>query len=290
MENRIIKRTLPLLSFSFLLGLPLTLPAKGITSPGDLGPADYWAWIEATNGAFPRAESRNTTPVSINLANPIINGVAVVGNLEASNDLTSTGPGTSVYANLSYSGAPAFDTDIDLRSLVTFDLAAFGAPGSAANVRVTGYGIGGRVGYVFGPSGQVYATSSGYLTIYSTDASGAIDSFVKTFEVPGNLSSTPIDDIITLNRNELYKVIVRSYIDARVFNMDSFDLSAYMILDPMFTSETAGVDVFVSPGAAPVPLPGAALLFGAGLGAALVRSRRCRTGFDQVAKEKGAGR
>lgn len=269
-----MKHLIPMLFSGLVVFLPAAAVAKSITSPSELGPSDYWAYTEATNGAFARTEDRGTTPVSVNLPDPVIGGVGVSGNLTASNDRTIAGPGTNVNAQLTYSGAPAFDTDIDLRSLVTFDLAAFGAPGAAASVRVIGSGIGGVTGNFFGQFGQASASSFGYVTIYQTDANGAPSSIVRTFEVRGNLTNTPINDIVTLDRNELYKVIVRSTADIHLFNVSSFDLSAYMIVDPVFSSETAGVDVFVSSGAAPVPLPGAAWLFGAGLFAVMARARR----------------
>jgi hypothetical protein len=256
--------------------VPMTAVAKSVSSPADLGPSDYWAYIEATKGALARAESRAATPMSVVLPDPTLGGVGVTGQLIASNNVTAAGPSTTVNAQLSYNGALAFDMEIDLRSLATFDLAAFGPAGPAANVRVVGSGIGGVTGNFFGPVGQASASTFGFVTIYETNASGAASTIVRTFEVRGSFTDTPIDDVVMLNRNELYKVIVRSTADIRLLNVDNVNLSAYMIMDPLFSSETDGVDVFVSAGAMPVPLPGTAWLLGAGLMMVGARTRTRR--------------
>jgi hypothetical protein len=252
---------------TLMLGLAVALPqavfAKSVSSPADLGPSDYWAYIEATKGALARAESRDSQPVSVVLPDPTIGGIGVTGLLSATNDVGVTGPGTLVNAQIKYDGALAFDTDIDLRSLVTFDLAAFGPAGPAADVRIVGGAAGGVFGNFFGQFGKASATRQGYVTVYETDANGNPSTIVKTYD--GCCTGPSFTDVLTLNRNELYKVIVRSIVDISLFNVDQVDLTAYMFMDPRFSSETPGVQAIVSQGAAPVPLPPTVWLAGMGL-------------------------
>ena len=243
--------------------IPRPGAAISVTSPGDLAAADFWAYVDATNGALSRIEDRGSSAVGVETLHPVIGGIGVSGNLTAENATTAGGPATTVNANLTYSGATAFDTSITLYSQVIFDLAAFGT-GSQASVRINGGGIGGVTGNFFGQFGQASATTSGYVTVYETNATGGYGAIVDSWSIPSSFTDTVIDSVLTLDTSRLYKVIVRSQADIRLFNVDNFNLSAYMIADPVFTSETAGVDVFVSPGASPVPLPGAVWLIGSG--------------------------
>jgi hypothetical protein len=254
------------IALSLALALPATALAVSVTSPANLGSTDFWAYAEATNGALARVEERGPTPATVNLIDPTVGGIALTGNLSAYNLTSITGPTTTVNAQLAYNGDAAFNTDIDLRSLVTFDVAAFG-PAGTASVGIVGSGIGGVTGNVFGQFGQASAVVSGYVTLYETTISGGFGAIVDSWYIPGGFVATPINDVVTLNTNELYKVIVRSNADIRLFNIDAFNLTAYMIVDPTFTSLTEGVTVAVSPGAAPVvPLPAALWLFATALG------------------------
>lgn len=59
---------------AFLTLLPALAHGKAIASPAELAPADFWVWIEGTNGALPRVEARDSVPVSVSLENPVIGG------------------------------------------------------------------------------------------------------------------------------------------------------------------------------------------------------------------------
>jgi len=135
---------------------PITSHAVAVTSPANLGPADFWVWIEATNGAFNRVEERDTSPVSLDLTDPVIGGATLSGHLIVSNEVLPTGPATVANAVLSHPGPTAIDTELDLRSLVTFDVAVLGSALSA-QVRVQGSGVGGAAHGSFGPARRTRA-------------------------------------------------------------------------------------------------------------------------------------
>ncbi|RPI42013.1 MAG: hypothetical protein EHM59_18850 [Betaproteobacteria bacterium] len=97
------------------------------------------------------------------------------------------------------------------------------------------------------------------------------------------MTTTPIDEVVTLSTGELYKVIVRSYADIDIHQASSFtETFAYMYVDPLLTSQTPGTQVFVSPNLAPVPEPTEHVLMLSGMLCLIaryrwLRDRRART-------------
>jgi hypothetical protein len=162
---------------------------------------------------------------------------------------------------------------LDFRSFVTFDLAVLSSTVATANVRVLSSGVGGAAGGSTSP-GNSLSNAQGFVTIYDTDASGNIGLAKYVGEVRDNFTTTPIDGVVSLNTNTLYKVIVRSTADLD-FNMAaSFNQFAYMYMDPTVTSLTPGAEVFISANLA-VPEPASLLLLGGSLiGRGVLRRRR----------------
>lgn len=237
----------------FLTGALLTLvPAlahgKPVTSAEELAPADFWVWIEGTNGGLDRIEAQDSVPVSVSLENPVIGGHALEGQLTVRNERLPTGPATSVTGSLSGALGTPLSTQLSLASYVTFDVAALSATASSATVRILGNGIGG--------SGGSIAFSSGFVTLYTTNAGGQISTIVDTWEIPDDFSSTPIDEVAVLTTNELYRIIVRSTAEIIFNGTTNVDHFAYMFVDPTLGTETPDVELVASanlPEALPEP-------------------------------------
>lgn len=270
-----MKQHAGLLILAAALAAPTALQAKTVTSFADLGPTSFEAFVSSTDGSFPTTTDQGAAPVGIGITDPVIAGAGTTGHFIVENAVTTTGPTTTVNAVVGYAGPAAITADIDLASYVFFDVAAFG-PGGLVDVRILGGGIGGVSGRTITATGSATAGVLGFVTLYATDAAGNYGSIVRTWEIPRTNTSTVIDDMVTLTQNELYRVIVRSIADVRLNNIDAFNLSAYMIVDPAFSSLTEGVDVAVSAGAAPVPLPATAWLLGSALLAGGTLGRRGR--------------
>lgn len=218
--------------------LPALAYGKTVTSSGELEPADFWAWIEGTDGALPRVEARDAVPVSVGLENPLIGGHVLEGHLTASNERLPTGPATSVNGSIRGNVPEPLSTRISLASLVTFDVAALSATAGSAPIRILGRGIGGADGFV--------AFSSGWVTLYSTNASGQISGVVDSWEIPDTFTATPIDDIVVLTTNELYRIIVRSTAEIVLSGTTNVDHFAYMFVDPSLGTSTPDVELVVS--------------------------------------------
>jgi len=252
--------------------LPALADGKPVTAAEELAPAEFWVWIEGTNGALDRIEAREPVPVSLTLANPVIGGHPLLGLLTARSERLPTGPATSVTGSLSgMLGAP-LSTQLSLASLVTFDVAALSATTSSATVRILGEGIGGSGGFV--------AFSSGFVTLYSTNAGGQINGVVDAWEIQDDFSSTPIDETVVLATNELYRIIVRSTANINFNGTTDVDHFAYMFVDPALGTSTPDVELVVSanlPEALPEPGGLAAAALSALTLAALARRRAGRS-------------
>jgi hypothetical protein len=248
-----------LLVASVGLLLPLPSRAVGVSSPADVGLADFWVWIEGDNGGFDRLEARGAAPVALDVENPVIGGVAFDGHLIASNERRVTGPATAANAVLTASGTGSILSNVELASLVTFDLAVLSATVPTAAVQIVGEGVGGRAGVMSSGSGSSTSTAFGYVTLYETDAVGNPSTIVQTWEVPSNSTTTPIDGTVMLATNQLYKVIVRSLAYVHLYQGDTTDQYAYMYIDPKPTLLTAEAELIVSDN---LPEPAAALMEG----------------------------
>jgi hypothetical protein len=218
--------------------LPAPADGKAISSADELEPADFWVWIEGANGALDRIEARDSSPVSLTLENPTIGGQALDGQLTARNERLPTGPATSVTGSLNGSLGAPLSTQLSLASFVTFDVAALSATTSSASVRMLGSGIGGSGGHI--------AFSSGFVTMYSTNAGGQIDGVVDAWEIPDDFSSTPIDDVVVLATNELYRIIIRSTAEIIFGNTTNVEHFAYLFVDPTLGTSTPDVELVVS--------------------------------------------
>ena len=251
--------------------LPALADGKTIASADELEPADFWVWIEGTNGALDRVEAREPVPVSLTLENPTIGGQTLDGQLSARNERLPTGPATTVTGSLNGTLGVPLSTQLSLASFVTFDIAALSATASSASVRIVGRGLGGAGGNV--------ALSSGFVTLYSTNASGQISGIVETWEIPDSFSSTPIDDVVVLTTNELYRIIVRSTAEIIFNGTTNAEHFAYMFVDPALGTSTPDVELVVSenvPEALPEAGGLAATLVAALTLAALARRRATR--------------
>ncbi len=260
-----------IIASALLTLLPALADGKTIASADELEPADFWAWIEGDNGALDRVEAQDSVPVSLTLENPTIGGQTLDGQLSARNERLPTGPATSVTGSLNGTLGAPLSTQLSLGSTVTFDVAALSATASSASVRIVGRGIGG--------SGGSVAFSSGFVTLYSTNASGQTSGIVETWEIPDDFSSTPIDDVVVLTTNELYRIIVRS--TAEIIFDGTTDVAhfAYMFVDPALGTSTPDVELVVSENV-PEALPEAGQLASTLLAtltlAALARRRAAR--------------
>jgi hypothetical protein len=263
-------RTAALLVASIGLLLPLPSRAVSVSSPADVGLADFWVWIEGSNGAFARMEARGAAPVSLDVESPVIGGVTFDGHLIVSNERRVTGPATAANAVLSASGTGSISSNLQLASFVTFDLAVLSTTVSTAAVQIVGEGVGGRAGTVSSGSGSTVSTASGNVTLYETDAVGNPSTIVQTWEVPANFTTTPIDGTVMLATNQLYKVIVRSLANVNFYQGDTTDQYAYMYVDPKPVLLTAEAELIVSEN---LPEPAGALVEGT---ASLVLARLAR--------------
>jgi hypothetical protein len=250
--------------------LPLPSRAVGVSSPADVGLADFWVWIEGSNGAFARMEARGSAPVSLDVENPVIGGVPFDGHLIVSNERRVTGPATAAQAVLNASGTGSISSNLALASFVTFDLAVFSSTVSTAAVQVVGEGVGRRFGTVSSGSGYTISSAYGYVTLYETNAAGDPATIVQTWEIPATTTTTPIDGTVMLATNQLYKVIVRSLANVNFYQADTTDQLAYMYIDPKPVLLTAEAELVVSEN---LPEPAGALVEGT---ASLVLARLAR--------------
>jgi len=118
-------------------------------------------------------EARDAAPVSLEILDPVVGGVPLSGHFLLSAEALPTGPATKVNAVLRSAAGAAVDADIDLTSLLTFDLAVLSATLASASVRIVGRGLGGAAGNLTDPLGVGSRSSSqGYVTLYPTNASG----------------------------------------------------------------------------------------------------------------------
>jgi len=152
---------------------PWPAGAVAVSGPGDLLPADFWVYVEGSDGSFARMEARDAAPVSLEILDPVVGGVPLSGHFLLSAEALPTGPATKVNAVLRSAAGAAVDADIDLTSLLTFDLAVLSATLASASVRIVGRGLGGAAGNLTDPLGVGSRSSSqGYVTLYPTNASG----------------------------------------------------------------------------------------------------------------------
>lgn len=234
---------------------PSLVLAKSVFTPAELGPYDFWSYIESRHGSITPVSDRGDSDTAVEIIDPVIQGVQISGTLQADTRMTVAGPVTWVYVLLDYDGGtvPIDASFIDVISEVTYDLAAFGT-GSEAQVRITGGGVGARRG---GFSGQVFtanAGSSGNILLYETDDNGNLTGVPVNFWNIQSLgilggdpeSRTSINSVFTIDTNKLYKVVVRSKSQIELTNPTPFELASYVTVDPLFSSETAEIDVHVS--------------------------------------------
>lgn len=260
------------------LGLvrPLPCDAIEVDSADDLALADFWVYVEGTGGAFARVEARDTEPVSIDIQNPVVAGVTLQGHLLLSAEALPTGPATKVNAVLASDASGAIDTDLDLTSLLTFDLAVLSATASTATVGIVGSGLGGAAGYKGDGFTGSMSGSSAYVTLYETNASGGFGPIVRTWFVPGNFTTTPITGEFALDTNQLYRIVVRSLASIDIQTPATFDQYSYMFVDPQLSLIEPGADaalVVSSNLPEAIPEPSSALLGGAATFAACALAR-----------------
>ena len=146
MDGRSARTAFWLLLLAPALSAASPAAAVAVSSPAELQPAEFWINVEGSNGAFARQELRDDEPVSIEIQDPVVGGVALSGHLLLDAERLPTGPATRVNAVLQSPGSVAVTTDLDLASFVTFDLAVFSATASSAGVAITGMGLGGAAG------------------------------------------------------------------------------------------------------------------------------------------------
>jgi hypothetical protein len=94
------------------------------------------------------------------------------------------------------------------------------------------------------------------VTLYSTNASGQISGILDSWEIPDNFTSTPIDEVVVLATNELYRIIVRSTAEIVLNGTTHVDHFAYLFVDPSLGTSTPDVELVVSsnlPEALPEP-------------------------------------
>lgn len=259
--------------------LALATPSFAIMvdSADDLLPADFWIYVEGSDGGFARVEERDATPVAIEITDPVVDGVTLTGHLILRAERLPTGPATTVNASLATGDGSAIDTDVDLAAFITFDLAVLSATASSAAVRIVGRGLGGAYGYEGDGFVGSTSSSSGYVTLYETNASGGTGSIVESWFVPGNFSMTPIDDEVVLATNQLYRIVVRSLAGIDIQTPATLSQLAYLIIDPYvaLSSPSEELELVVSanlPEA--LPEPSGALLGGAMLLALAALARR----------------
>ena len=233
-----------LIALPWLL-LPTSAHAVAVTSPAELTLGEFWVFAEGSNGAFARIDLKGPSPRSINIDNPVIDGVTIDGHLIVENERKATGAATAVNVVLNHAGPEAIDTTLDVGSFVTYDLAVFSSSVTSAQVQVVGSGIGGAAKGTGGP-GNSYSLASGYITIYSTSPTGQIQTPLYSWDVRDNMTGVTIDEVVTLDTNELYKVIIRSTANIKFNMVSSFDQYAYMYVDPIITSLTEGAEVAIS--------------------------------------------
>jgi hypothetical protein len=238
--------------------------AIAVSGPADLLPADFWIYVEGSDGAFARVEARDDAPVSIEIEDPVVGGVPMTGHFLLSAEALPTGPATKVNATLSSTAAGSVDADVDLTSLLTFDLAVLSATLASAEVRIVGEGIGGAAGILLDQFGVGSRSSSyGYVTLYPTNASGGSGPPIQTWEVPGNFTTTPIAGVVTLTTNQLYRIVVRSLASIDLRSPPVLEQYSYLFIDPQvgLVSTEADLELVVSqnlpealpePGAAPL--------------------------------------
>jgi hypothetical protein len=229
-------------TLALLCALPLPCRAIAVSGPGDLQPADFWVYVEGTNGAFARVEQRDDQPVSIEIDNPVVGGVAMQGHIRLHAEAPDTGPATRTNVVLSSAASGTVDTDLDLASLLTFDLAVLSPTSSSANVGIVGRGLGGRAGFVSATGGTSISGSYGYVTLYETNATGGFGPIVRTWEVPGTFTTTPIDDVVTLATNQLYRIVIRSLSNVDIRTPATLEQYSYMFVDPQLGLVEAAPD------------------------------------------------
>ena len=258
------------------LGAPLPCRAIAVSSPADLLLADFWVYVEGTNGAFARVEARDSDPVSLDIQDPVVGGVPFEGHLLLSAEALPTGPATKVNAVLASDASGAINTDLDLTSLLTFDLAVLSGTASNATVGIVGSGLGGAAGYQGDGIDGSQSRSSGYVTLYTTNAAGGFGSIVRTWEIPGNFTTTPITGEVTLDTNQLYRIVVRSLASVDIRTPATLNQYAYLFIDPQLSliAPTQDAELVVSanlPEA--IPEPTSVLLAGAAALAICVLAR-----------------
>lgn len=262
-----------------LCSLALAGPSAAVPvdSADDLLPADFWVFVEGSDGGFARVDARDDAPVSIEIEDPVVDGVPLAGHLILRAERLRTGPATTANTVLVATDGSAIDTDLDLTARITFDVAVLSATASSAAVRIVGRALGGAYGYEGDGFDGSTSSSSGSVTLYETDALGGFGSIVETWYVPGSFSSTPIDDEVVLATNQLYRIVVRSLASIDIQTPATMSQLAYAIVDPYLelSAPAADLDLVVSanlPQA--IPEPSSVAIAGATVLAIAARSRR----------------
>jgi hypothetical protein len=257
---------------------PVPAAALAVSGPGDLTAAEFWVYVDG-GAAFPRVEHQGPEPVAIEITDPVVGGVPLTGHFLLDAEALPTGPATKVNATLSSPAGAAVTADVELAAFVTFDVAVLSATLASAPVRFVGQGLGGSAGHQGdGLSGST-SNAAGYVTLYETNGAGGFGAIVRTWEVRDDFTSTPIDEVVSLATNQLYRIVIRSLANVDLRSPTSLEQYAYLFIDPTLSLAASGIDAELVasanlPEAVPEPASGPAAAVAALAFRALVARRR----------------
>lgn len=219
------------------------LLAKQITSPTELGPYDFRSTIGSRLGSVETIVDQSSSASSLEIVNPVIAGVPIEGLFSTDSKMTLHGPSTWISSRLQHSGEVLFTDAVlpEIRSHITFDLAAFGSA-QQAQLRIKGSVTNGNEGRnILGLLTVARLTASSTIEIFETDAQGNAGEMIW-----GWLGAGEVDEEITIDTNALYKVTLTSKSDIVLSNIASFTVSAFSMSSQTFNSATENVEVHVS--------------------------------------------